>query len=136
VTLDDVVGLPVVLGVDRLGPPASTLQAAGSSASAFATAMQAGNPAGAITALIDAPAVIANGLLNGQATFPYSLNLSNLTAPVLGGLVNSSRLLRGDGDGHKCSWLLTFQPWTAAVQGGLRKALPSQVFRILDRALV
>jgi hypothetical protein len=93
VTLNNVIGLPVVLGVDLLGPPAATLDAASFSAATFATAVQAGNPAAAITALIDAPAIIANGFLNGQATFPYAVNLSNPTAPLglsLGSLVNVS----------------------------------------------
>ncbi len=92
-TLDNAVGLPIVLGLALLGPPAAALQAAGSSASAFTAAMQAGNPGGAIAALIDAPAVIANGFLNGQATYPYVLSLSNLTAPLglnLGSVVNVS----------------------------------------------
>ena len=97
--LDNVIGLPVVLGGDLFGAPASTLQAADSSATAFATAVQAGNPAAAITALIDAPAVIANGFLNGQATFPYALNLSNLRAPVgvLDGVVSVVENLPLDG---------------------------------------
>lgn len=90
VALNNVVGLPVVLGVDLLGAPVSMLEAAGSSAAAFTAALQAGNPAGAIAALIDAPAVIANGFLNGQATFPYALNLSSLTGPVVGSIANAS----------------------------------------------
>jgi hypothetical protein len=102
VTLNNVIGLPVVLGVDLSGPPAATLDAASFSAATFATAVQAGNPAATITALIDAPAIIANGFLNGQPTFPYAMNLSNLTAPLglsLGSLVNVSVVenLRLDG---------------------------------------
>ncbi len=80
-----------MLGLALLGPPAAALQAAGSSVSAFMTAMQAGNPAGMMAAVIDAPAVIVDGFLNGQATFPYALSLSNLTAPLglnLGSVVN------------------------------------------------
>jgi len=119
VTLDratsaNVVGLPVVLGVDLLGAPVSMPEAAGSSAAAFTAAVRAGNPAGAIATLIDAPAVIANGFLNGQATFPYGLNLSSLTGdlssvanvavvgnfPLDGILVPSPRLLHSDGHGH------------------------------------
>ena len=113
-TSDNVVGLPVVLGVDLLGAPVSMPEVAGSSAAAFTAAVRAGNPAGAIATLIDAPAVIANGFLNGQATFPYGLNRSSLTGdlssvgnvavvgnfPLDGILVPSPRLLHGDGHGH------------------------------------
>lgn len=93
VTLDNMIGLPLVFGAALLGPPAATLQAAGYSASLFASAVQAGDGAGAFAALFDAPAVIANGFLNGHATFPYALSLSNLTAPAglsLGSLVDVS----------------------------------------------
>ncbi|MEY8016525.1 PE family protein [Mycobacterium servetii] len=89
-TLNDVVGLPVVFGVALLGPPVSMLEAAGSSAAAFTAALQAGDPGGAIVALIDAPAVIANGFLNGQATFPYALSLSNITGSAVGDIANVS----------------------------------------------
>lgn len=93
VTLDNAVGLPLVFGASLLGPPAATLEAAGYSASTFASAVQAGDASAAFAALIDAPAYIANGFLNGQATFPYALSLSNLTAPTglsLGSLVDVS----------------------------------------------
>jgi hypothetical protein len=68
------------------GAPASTPQAGRSHRSRLKTLRAP------ITALVDAPAVIANGFLNGQATFPDALNLSNLTAPVgvLDGVVNIS----------------------------------------------
>lgn len=89
-TLNDVVGLPVVFGVALLGAPVSMLEAAGSSAAAFTAALQAGDPGGAIAALIDAPAVIANGFLNGQATFPYALSLSNITGSAVGDIANVS----------------------------------------------
>ncbi|BBZ44381.1 PE family protein [Mycobacterium parmense] len=81
-TIDNLVGLPIVAGIDLLGAPVSTIEAAGSSASAFMSAVQAGNASAAAAALIDAPAVIANGFLNGQATFPYALTLSGLTTPL------------------------------------------------------
>jgi hypothetical protein len=115
VTLDNVIGLDaLLLGFDLSGAPASTLQLAASSATALATAVPAGNPAAAVTALIGAPAVIANG----HAAVPYALNPSNLTAPVAvfdavanvsvvenlpldGVLVHSG--LRRDGDGDECA---------------------------------
>jgi hypothetical protein len=94
VTLDNMVGLPLVFGASLLGPPVTTLEAAGYAASLFASAVQAGNPGAAFAALIDAPAYVANGFLNGQATYPYALSLSNLTAPAglgfLGNLANVS----------------------------------------------
>ncbi|ORW31016.1 PE family protein [Mycobacterium palustre] len=89
-TLDNAVGLPLVFGASLLGPPAATLEAAGYSASTFAAAIQAGDGAAAFAALVDAPAVIANGFLNGQATFPYALNLSSLTGPVVGNILDLS----------------------------------------------
>ncbi|OBH04136.1 MULTISPECIES: PE family protein [unclassified Mycobacterium] len=87
-TLDNAVGLPLVFGASLLGPPAATLEAAGYAASLFESAVQAGNGSAAFAALVDAPAYIANGFLNGQATYPYALNLSSLTGPAIGGLVN------------------------------------------------
>lgn len=89
-TVENVVGLPLVFGASVLGPPVAALEAAGASASAFTAAMQAGNGAGAFAALIDAPAVITNAFLNGQATFPYALNLSSLTGPAVGEIANVS----------------------------------------------
>ncbi len=89
-TVENVVGLPLVFGASVLGPPVAALEAAGASASAFTAAMQAGNGAGAFAALIDAPAVITNAFLNGQATYPYALNLSSLTGPAVGQIANVS----------------------------------------------
>ena len=90
-SLNYVVGLPVVFGVALLGPPVSMLEAAGSSAAAFTAALQAGDPGGAIAALIDAPAVIANGFLNGQTTFSFALSLPNITVSgVLDAVANVS----------------------------------------------
>jgi hypothetical protein len=88
VTLDNAVGLPLVFGASLMGPPAATLDAAGYSASTFMSAVQAGNASTAFVAFVDAPAVIANGFLNGQATFPYALNLSSLTGPAIGNIAN------------------------------------------------
>ncbi len=86
--LDNVVGLPLVFGASLLGPPAATMEAAGYAASLFTSAVQAGNGSAAFAALVDAPAYILNGFLNGQATYPYALNLSSLTGPAVGGLLN------------------------------------------------
>ena len=87
------IGLPVVLALDALGPPITTLQAVGSSASAFIGAVQTGDGLGALAALIDAPAVIANGFLNGQAALPLPAllggpgGIETITAIPVGGIL-------------------------------------------------
>ncbi|OBK46627.1 PE family protein [Mycobacterium sp. 1081908.1] len=87
------IGLPVVLALDALGPPLATLQAVGSSASAFIGAAQTGDALGAVAALIDAPAVIANGFLNGQAALPLPAllggpgGIETITAIPVGGIL-------------------------------------------------
>jgi PE family len=69
-------GLPLALGLDAIGAPVTTYNAFVESAAAFDGAVLAGNPVAAFTALVDAPAVIANGFLNGHATLGISLPLS------------------------------------------------------------
>jgi hypothetical protein len=59
-------GLPLQLLFDGIGAPVNGLVALHSSASAFISAVQTGNMAGAAAAVLDAPAVFANGFLNGQ----------------------------------------------------------------------
>lgn len=86
--LDNVVGLPLLFGASLLGPPAAAMEAAGYAGSLFTSAVQAGNGAAAFAALVDAPAYIADGFLNGQATFPYALNLSSITGPAVADLLN------------------------------------------------
>ncbi|MCV7102688.1 PE family protein [Mycobacterium palustre] len=87
------IGLPLVLALDALGPPVATLQAAGSSAATFVGAVQTGDGLGALAAVIDAPAVIANGFLNGQATLslPALLGgpggIETITAIPVGGIL-------------------------------------------------
>ncbi len=84
------VGLPLVVAIDAIGPAVTTLNAFGSSTGAFVGAVQAGDGLGAIAALFDAPAVIANGMLNGQATLALSTSLEGITTITnipLGGLL-------------------------------------------------
>jgi hypothetical protein len=88
VTLDNAVGLPLVFVASLMGPPAATMDAASYSASTFASAVQAGDAPAAFAAIVDAPAVLANGFLNGQATFPYALRLSSLTGPAIGNIAD------------------------------------------------
>jgi hypothetical protein len=128
------VGLPLVLALDALGPPVTTLQAVGSSASAFIGAVQTGDGLGAAAALIDAPAVIANGFLNGQAALPLPAllggpgGIETFTAIPLGGLLTPLQFaslsipalgpgsipLSGTTFGGILPGLLTFLPETLA----------------------
>ncbi|HTQ22344.1 PE family protein [Mycobacterium sp.] len=68
-------GLPLALAIDALGAPVVTVQALQSSISAFSSALQGGDFLGAIGALVDAPAVVTDGFLNGQAVLPLSLTV-------------------------------------------------------------
>ncbi|OIN81955.1 hypothetical protein K3U93_11355 [Mycobacterium malmoense] len=62
---------------DGVGAPINALSALNSSAVAFGSAVQNGN-ASAAAAILDAPAVVANGFLNGQTL----LNLPPLTVNI------------------------------------------------------
>ncbi len=124
------VGLPLVLALDALGSPVTTLQAIGSSASSFIGAVQTGDGLGALAAVIDAPAVVANGFLNGQATLPLqafiggSGGVETITSIPLGGILTApefasltipvfgsgSVLLSGSGFGGLLPGLLAFVP--------------------------
>ena len=67
-------GMPVALLLDAAGAPVNALHAADLSATAFTTALESGNFAGAASALVDAPAVITDGFLNGQMTLPIHVD--------------------------------------------------------------
>lgn len=82
IILTNTLGLPLVLGIGALGGPVNALNAFGSSATSFLNAVQTGNPLGAATTLIDAPAAMANGFLNGQSTLPLTLNVGGLITTV------------------------------------------------------
>jgi PE family len=75
-------GAPVQLVFDALGGPANALSALNSTGVAFAGAVQAGNASAAAAALLDAPALVANGFLNGTTfiTLP-STSLTIALAP-------------------------------------------------------
>jgi hypothetical protein len=75
-------GMPVSLLVDSLGAPVATLDALDSSITGISTAVQAGDALGAFDALIDAPAVVANGFLNGHVTVPLTLNVSGIPLTI------------------------------------------------------
>ena len=84
------VGLPLALALDAIGPPVTTLNALGSSVNSVIGAVQTGDGLGVAAALINAPAAVANGFLNGQATLPLTVSLGGLesiTLVPLGGLL-------------------------------------------------
>ena len=81
VSINATMGLPLALGIEALGGPASGLNALGSSVTAFGNAVQTGNASAAAAAVLDAPAVVANGFLNGQTTLPLSVTVTLGDAP-------------------------------------------------------
>jgi hypothetical protein len=81
-SVDNFFGMPVSLLVDALGAPVTTLDALGTSVSAFTGAVQAGDVLGGIDALIDAPAVVADGFLNGSVTVPLTFNVSGIPLTI------------------------------------------------------
>lgn len=62
-------------GFALIGPPIATLDGLATGATAFGTAIQAGDAVGAVGALIGMPAYVANGFLNGET-------MIDLTIPV------------------------------------------------------
>jgi PE family len=77
-------GLPIALGIDLIGTPLSTGAAVLSVGSAFFSAMQSGDGFGALVAALTAPAVVADGFLNGHISL--ALGLPGVTLPLVGGL--------------------------------------------------
>jgi PE family len=84
-------GIPLQLIFDGIGGPVNALSALNSSAVAFGGALQIGNMAGAAAALLDAPANMANGFLNGTTLIelpPASLlGLDSFVELPLGGIL-------------------------------------------------
>jgi hypothetical protein len=72
-------GVPLVLTYAVAGAPIAALNGAATSATAVQQALLAGNGVGALGALVDAPAVVANGFLNSDT-------LVDTTIPVATGL--------------------------------------------------
>jgi len=76
----------LVLSYAAAGAPLATLNGLATSATAVQQALLAGDPAGAFGALIDSPAVVANGFLNGDTivdqTIPVPINLTPYGIPV------------------------------------------------------
>lgn len=68
-------GLPLVITYAAAGAPLAGLTGLATSATAVQQALLAGNPVGALGALVNAPAVVANGFLNGET-------IVDMTVPV------------------------------------------------------
>jgi hypothetical protein len=78
VDVDATMGLPLLLALEALGGPANALNALAHSATTFVHAVQSGNLLGATKAVLDAPAAMANGFLNGQSTLPLPVDFTGL----------------------------------------------------------
>jgi PE family len=79
------------LAFDAIGAPGLALSGLNSSAVSFMTAVQAGNPSAAALALLDAPANMTNGFLNGSTliTLPplhATVSAVSVDIPVVGDL--------------------------------------------------
>jgi hypothetical protein len=75
-------GVPVTILLGAVGAPVNAFSALGTSVTAFTDAVQTGNAAGAIGALIDAPAVVTNGLLNGHMYLPINFDISGYPTTI------------------------------------------------------
>ncbi|MBW0018933.1 MAG: hypothetical protein JO236_15505 [Mycobacterium sp.] len=91
VAIDAQMGLPLALAIDAAGSPVTTFNALNSSALAFANAVHTGDWVDAAVAVLDAPAVVANGFVNGQTTLPLTIDAlgipTTLNIPLSGILV-------------------------------------------------
>ncbi|BBX95659.1 hypothetical protein MLAC_09530 [Mycobacterium lacus] len=93
------IGLPLAITLDALGSPVTTAMALGQSTTAFITAVEAGDLPAAASALVGAPANIANGFLNGEGNIPLALPPSTTAGiPVtvnipVGGIISPLRPL-------------------------------------------
>ncbi|WP_156689460.1 PE family protein [Mycobacterium sp. Marseille-P9652] len=86
-------GLPLVFSYAVAGAPLSALNGLATGATAVQQALLAGNPVGAFGALIDTPAFVVDGFLNGEAimnitipvpvTVPPNPFISSFTVPII-----------------------------------------------------
>jgi len=131
------IGVPELLAFDALGAQVNAAAAAAASNAAIFNAIQAGNPVAAAVALIDAPANIANGLLNGQETLSLNLPLPGLsvTAEVpFTGLLVPLQPITATATGPTLPLLNTVTV-TGPPAGGLIPALVNYVPGLLATAL-
>ncbi len=78
-------GLPLVVTYAVAGAPLATLGGMANAATAVQQALLAGNGAGALGALIDSPAIVANGFLNGETIVDMTIPVPiSVTIPVIG----------------------------------------------------
>ncbi|QLL05970.1 PE family protein [Mycobacterium vicinigordonae] len=130
------VGLPLVLAIDAIGPLITTGGAAQSSLAAVMSAIQAGDLSGAAASMLSAPAVIANGFLNGQAVLPLHVpvnigfTLDTITAIPLGGLLTPLQFAQLTLDPE-----VPFSPLTGAMFGGIVPGLLSYLPQQLAQAI-
>ncbi|OIN81545.1 PE family protein [Mycobacterium malmoense] len=84
IVMDAYFGLPLSLAFSALGSPFAGLNALATSAATFGTAVQSGNGVAALGALIDAPAVYANGVLNGETLVDLNMpvTVAGVTIPI------------------------------------------------------
>jgi hypothetical protein len=78
------------LAFSVIGPPISTLDGLATGATAFATALQTGNGVAAVGAVVDMPAYVLNGFLNGDSVVDLTIPLSEtvnipLLPPIVAG---------------------------------------------------
>ncbi|ORW88844.1 hypothetical protein AWB92_22180 [Mycobacterium sp. IEC1808] len=78
-------GLPLVITYSAAGAPLAGLTGLATSATAVQTALLAGDPVGALGALVNAPAVVANGFLNGETIVDMTIPVPiSVTVPIIG----------------------------------------------------
>ena len=76
-------GLPLVLTYAAAGAPLATLNGFATTATAVQQALLAGDGVGALGALVNAPAVVTNGFLNGETLVDVSVPVAtDLPAPL------------------------------------------------------
>jgi PE family len=94
-------GLPLSLGFAVIGPFITTLDGFATGATVFGAAVQTGNGVAAVGALVDMPAYVLNGFLNGETIVDLTLPVSTATAvgglggPLLGPLLQQILGLAG-----------------------------------------
>ncbi|OBI97132.1 hypothetical protein A5660_07085 [Mycobacterium alsense] len=75
-------GMPLEVIFDGIGAPINALSALNSSFVSFGTALQTGNVGAAVAAVLDSPAVVANGFLNGTTLVSLpQVSFESLGAP-------------------------------------------------------
>lgn len=135
IDLDTHMGLPLALAIDAIGGPVNGLHALGVSASNFLQAAQTGDVVGAAAAVLNAPAVVADGFLNGQVTVPLNVTAlgfpTTLNLPLSGILVNPAPYTAVSDTGFG----LINGVVTGTPLGGIVPGLPSFLPRELAAAL-